>query len=47
VLLCDGHGAVTDKGVSMMKQSTMVVDGIRLPLYSVNTLIVGSGAAAR
>jgi succinate dehydrogenase/fumarate reductase flavoprotein subunit len=29
-----------------MKQSTTVVDGIRLPLYSVNTLIVGSGAAA-
>src|SRR5512136_1886962 len=29
-----------------MKQSTLVLDGSRLPLYSVNTLIIGSGAAA-
>jgi len=29
-----------------MKQSTLVLDGSRLPCYSVNTLIVGSGAAA-
>ena len=29
-----------------MKKSLIEVDGIRLPLYSLNTLIIGSGAAA-
>jgi succinate dehydrogenase/fumarate reductase flavoprotein subunit len=29
-----------------MRQSTLVLDGVRFPLCSVNTLIIGSGAAA-
>ncbi|MDH5468937.1 MAG: FAD-binding protein, partial [Candidatus Aminicenantes bacterium] len=29
-----------------MKKSLIEVEGVRLPLYSLNTLIIGSGAAA-